>query len=98
MIIVIEILVLISFFLFLAIAEWLADKIVRASLIGHIVVGLIYGVPITNILSLPWQETFLALGYLGLILIIFEGMHSNGHLNTLSPLIPSLSVFFQCCR
>ncbi|AEO58308.1 hypothetical protein MYCTH_2060709 [Thermothelomyces thermophilus ATCC 42464] len=69
---VIEILTLISFFLFLAVAEWLADKVVRASLIGHIIVGLIYGVPIANILALPWKETFLALGYLGLILIIFE--------------------------
>jgi predicted MFS family arabinose efflux permease len=67
-------LTLISFFLFLAIAEWLADKVVRASLIGHIIVGLIYGVPIANILGLDWQATFLALGYIGLILIIFEGM------------------------
>jgi predicted MFS family arabinose efflux permease len=71
---VISILTLISFFLFLVIAEWLADKILRASLIGHIIVGLIYGVPIANILALDWQATFLALGYLGLILIIFEGM------------------------
>ncbi|KAH6631300.1 Cation/H+ exchanger [Chaetomium tenue] len=70
---IISILTLISFFLFLAIAEWLADKIVRASLIGHIIVGLIYGVPIANILGLDWQATFLALGYIGLILIIFEG-------------------------
>ncbi|KAK4152966.1 hypothetical protein C8A00DRAFT_15754 [Chaetomidium leptoderma] len=70
---IVSILTLISFFLFLAIAEWLADKVVRASLIGHIIVGLIYGVPIANILALDWQETFLALGYIGLILIIFEG-------------------------
>jgi NhaP-type Na+/H+ or K+/H+ antiporter len=70
---IISILTLISFFFFLAVAEWLADKIIRASLIGHIIVGLIYGVPISNILALDWQETFLALGYIGLILIIFEG-------------------------
>lgn len=72
--IVINILILISFFLFLAVAEWLADKLIRASLIGHIIVGLIYGVPIANILALEWQDTFLAMGYIGLILIIFEGM------------------------
>ncbi|KAK4031619.1 hypothetical protein C8A01DRAFT_21196 [Parachaetomium inaequale] len=70
---IISILTLISFFLFLSLAEWLADKILRASLIGHIIVGLIYGVPIANILARDWQATFLALGYLGLILIIFEG-------------------------
>ncbi|KAJ4285942.1 hypothetical protein N0V88_008203 [Collariella sp. IMI 366227] len=53
--------------------KWLADKIIRASLIGQIIVGLIYGLPIANILARDWQETFLALGYIGLILIIFEG-------------------------
>ncbi|KAK0621824.1 Cation/H+ exchanger [Bombardia bombarda] len=70
---IIPILTLISFFVFLSLAEWLADKIFRAGLIGQMVVGLIYGVPIGNILALEWQETFLALGYIGLILIIFEG-------------------------
>ena len=70
---VVDILTLISFFLFLAIAEWIADKTIRAGLIGQTVVGLIYGVPLGNILGPDWQETFLALGYIGLILIIFEG-------------------------
>ena len=54
-------------------SEWVADKVLRAGLIGQIIVGLIYGVPIGNILALEWQETFLALGYIGLIIIIFEG-------------------------
>ncbi|KAK3352894.1 Sodium/hydrogen exchanger family-domain-containing protein [Lasiosphaeria hispida] len=61
---IISILTLISFFFFLAISEWLAEKIFRAGLIGQIVVGLVYGVPIGNILAPVWQETFLALGYL----------------------------------
>jgi hypothetical protein len=51
----------------------LAEKIICASLIGNIIVGLIYGVPIANILAIDWQATFLVLGYIGLILIIFEG-------------------------
>ncbi|OIW27102.1 Sodium/hydrogen exchanger [Coniochaeta ligniaria NRRL 30616] len=70
---VVSILTLISFFILLAVSEWLSNKIFRAGLIGQIVVGLIYGVPIANILALEWQEAFLALGYVGLILIIFEG-------------------------
>lgn len=40
--------------------------------------------PIANILGLDWQATFLALGYIGLILIIFEGIfilcHSSSSL------------------
>lgn len=70
---VLIILRLISFFISLAGAEWLADKVLRASLIGPIVIGVIYGVPLANVLLRDWQETFLALGYLGLLLIIFEG-------------------------
>ncbi|KAK4677815.1 hypothetical protein QC764_302170 [Podospora pseudoanserina] len=70
---VIEILILISFFLFLALSDWLADKIFRAGLIGQIIVGLVYGVPLANILEINWRETFLALGYVGLLLITFEG-------------------------
>lgn len=55
-------------------AEWIAGKVIKAGLIGQIIVGLIYGVPIGNILSLDWQTTFVDLGYIGLILIVFEGM------------------------
>jgi Kef-type K+ transport system membrane component KefB len=57
----------------LVISERLSDKVFRAGLIGQIIVGLIYGVPIADILAMEWQETFMALGYIGLILIIFEG-------------------------
>ena len=70
---VISLLVLISFFTFLALGEWISDKIFRAGLIGQILVGLIYGMPISNIMPIGWQETFVSLGYIGLILIIFEG-------------------------
>ncbi|KAH7374124.1 sodium-hydrogen antiporter [Cadophora sp. MPI-SDFR-AT-0126] len=71
---IVPLLVLISFFFFLAVAEWISDKIFRASLIGQIVVGLIYGLPVGNIMPLDWQDTFVSLGYIGLVLIIFEGV------------------------
>jgi hypothetical protein len=54
-------------------AEWASAKIIRAGIIGHIAVGIIYGRPLADILETDWQKTFLALGYVGLILIIFEG-------------------------
>lgn len=44
-----------------------------AGLIGQILLGVLYGAPVGNILHAAWQETFLAVGYIGLILIIFEG-------------------------
>jgi hypothetical protein len=66
--------VIISFFLFLSLAEWLSARIIRAGIIGQIAVGIIYGKPLADILELEWQHTFIALGYVGLILIIFEGI------------------------
>lgn len=68
-----QILIIISFFFFLSLAKWVSAKTIQASIIGQIAMGIIYGVPLANILEKHWQETFLALGYVGLILIIFEG-------------------------
>ncbi|CAG7938355.1 unnamed protein product [Penicillium salamii] len=69
----VQILIIVSFFFFLSLAKWFSAKIIHAGIIGQIAVGIIYGVPLANILEHTWQETFLALGYVGLILIIFEG-------------------------
>ncbi|KAL1602444.1 hypothetical protein SLS60_005860 [Paraconiothyrium brasiliense] len=70
---VVDILILVSFFTFLWISEYASEKIIRAGIIGPIIVGIIFGQPLANILHHEWQETFLYLGYIGLILIIFEG-------------------------
>lgn len=64
---------MISFFTFLSLAETLSSIVIRAGIIGPIAVGIIYGKPLADILHETWQETFLAIGYVGLILIIFEG-------------------------
>jgi Kef-type K+ transport system membrane component KefB len=64
---------LVSFFTFLWISEYVSAKVIRAGIIGPIAVGIIYGKPLANILHQDWAETFLYLGYIGLILIIFEG-------------------------
>lgn len=69
----VSILVLISFFFFLSSVGWIFNKAIRAGLIGQILLGILYGAPVGNILVTEWQETFMALGYIGLILIIFEG-------------------------
>ncbi|KAJ4385521.1 hypothetical protein N0V93_009950 [Gnomoniopsis smithogilvyi] len=70
---IISILVLVSFLLCLSSLGWVFNKLIRAGLIGQILLGILYGAPVGNILNIEWQETFLALGYIGLILIIFEG-------------------------
>ncbi|SMY21069.1 unnamed protein product [Zymoseptoria tritici ST99CH_1A5] len=70
---IVSILILISFFTFLWVAGYISKRVIRAGIIGPIAVGIIYGEPLANILQHDWQETFLYLGYIGLILIIFEG-------------------------
>lgn len=70
---IISLLILISFFLFLPSLGWAFSRLVRAGLIGQILLGVLYGTPVGNILDIEWQETFMTLGYIGLILIIFEG-------------------------
>ncbi|KUI63743.1 High-affinity Na(+)/H(+) antiporter NhaS3 [Cytospora mali] len=70
---ILSLLVLISFFFFLSSLGWVFNKIIGAGLIGQILVGVLYGTPVGNILDTEWQDTFMVLGYIGLILIIFEG-------------------------
>ncbi|KAH4108083.1 hypothetical protein HBH69_057080 [Parastagonospora nodorum] len=70
---IVDILILVSFFTFLWISEYLSAKVIRAGIIGPIAVGIVYGQPLSDILHHDWQETFLYLGYIGLVLIIFEG-------------------------
>ncbi|KAJ5493703.1 Cation/H+ exchanger [Penicillium fimorum] len=69
----VDILIIISFFFFLSLAKWVSAKVIQAGIIGQIAVGIIYGVPLADILEHNWQKTFSVLGYIGLILIIFEG-------------------------
>ncbi|KAI2725965.1 hypothetical protein CBS147332_2852 [Penicillium roqueforti] len=69
----VDILIIVSFFFFLSLAKWVSATVIQAGIIGQIAVGIIYGVPLANILKYHWQETFVTLGYVGLILIIFEG-------------------------
>ncbi|KAI9933606.1 hypothetical protein ASPWEDRAFT_185747 [Aspergillus wentii DTO 134E9] len=69
----VDILIVVSFFFFLTFARWVSATVIQAGIIGQIAVGIIYGVPLANILEHNWQETFITLGYVGLILIIFEG-------------------------
>lgn len=89
---VVDILIILSFFFFLSLAEWFSAKIIRAGIIGQIAVGIIYGEPLANILKGPWQETFLAVGYIGLILIIFEGMSGLQPLNMNSMHVIFISI------
>lgn len=40
---------------------------------GELFIGLVYGAPLAKLFLDDWQSTFTAVGYLGLIIIVFEG-------------------------
>ncbi|KAG8916990.1 Hsp70 ATPase ssc1 [Tulasnella sp. 417] len=73
-----EILVASSYLYLLNVAGWLVEKTCHAGLVGNIVIGIIYGTPLSGILQPVWEATLWLLGYIGLILIVFEGgLHTD---------------------
>jgi hypothetical protein len=52
---------------------WRFHLLMVRTCIGELFVGLVYGAPLAAILLDEWQATFTAVGYLGLIVIVFEG-------------------------
>lgn len=62
-----------SYLYLLSVFEWAFQHVVSAGLLGQILLGIIYGSPLAGWLDVAWQETFVVLGYVGLLLIVFEG-------------------------
>jgi len=71
---IVTILILSSFLFLLNIVNYVLDRLVYCGLIGQILLGVAWGVPGADWLSREAQDTIMQLGYLGLILIVYEGM------------------------
>lgn len=70
---IVTILIQSSFLLLLNLLNWAIDKVLYCGLIGQILVGVAWGTPGGHILSIDAEHTVVQLGYLGLILLVFEG-------------------------
>lgn len=70
---VVTILILSSFLLLLNIVNHVLDKLIYCGLVGQIFLGVAWGTPGASWLSESAQETAMQLGYLGLMLIVYEG-------------------------
>jgi Kef-type K+ transport system membrane component KefB len=70
---VVTILILSSFMLVLNLIGYALDRIIYCGLVGQILVGIAWGLPGAHWLSTATQQVFVQLGYLGLILLVFEG-------------------------
>lgn len=70
---IITILILSSFLLLENAINFAFDRLLFCGLIGQIIIGVAWGTPGANILSQNVQNTIVQLGYLGLILLVYEG-------------------------
>ena len=66
------VLTLTSFVYLLNVARRVVDSLVGCGLVGQIAVGVVYG-PVAKILPADVEHAFVALGYVGLVLVVFEG-------------------------
>ncbi|CAR23980.1 cation:proton antiporter [Lachancea thermotolerans CBS 6340] len=70
---IIVILILASFLIILNIVGRALDSLLYCGLLGQIFIGVAWGLPGGKWLSLPFQQSVVQLGYLGLILLVYEG-------------------------
>ena len=71
-------LILCSFLVALFVFAWPLDRTISCGLLAQILVGTIWGTPLTSWLQLDMQNTIRQVGYLGLILVVYEGKIKAG--------------------
>jgi len=66
-----------SFLILLNVLNWALDSLLYCGLIGQILVGIAWGTPGAGLLTRDAEDIVVQLGYLGLILMVFEGHPRN---------------------
>jgi hypothetical protein len=70
---IVTILIYTSFLLLLNVINAALDKILYCGLLGQVLIGIAWGTPGSKWLTVSVEETIVQLGYLGLILLVYEG-------------------------
>ncbi|KAI8918201.1 Na+/H+ antiporter [Powellomyces hirtus] len=68
-----DLLVILSFVFLLNSVNHIVDTKLYCGLVGQIFIGIVWGTPLANWLSRSFQEAAVQLGYIGLILLVYEG-------------------------
>lgn len=76
---IVTILIISSFLLLLNAVNYVLDRIVYCGLVGQLFIGIGWGMPGANWLSAELQDSIVQLGYIGLILIVYEGKNETSH-------------------
>lgn len=72
-----DLLIIASFIYLLNVVRIAADLALHAGIVAELFLGMVYGSPLAGILPWSWETTFIVMGYLGLVLIVFEGEFAN---------------------
>ncbi|KAK5111972.1 hypothetical protein LTR62_004506 [Meristemomyces frigidus] len=70
---IVTILIISSFLLLLNAVNYILNRLVYCGLVGQLFIGVGWGTPGADWLSAELQQSIVQLGYLGLILIVYEG-------------------------
>jgi len=73
---IVTILIQSSFLFVLNIVNTLFDKLIFCGLLGQVFIGVAWGTPGGQLLSQDVEGVVVQLGYLGLILLVYEGANS----------------------
>jgi len=71
---IVTILIQTSLLLILNVVNTVFDKLIFCGLLGQVFVGVAYGTPGAKWLDVDFEDVVVQLGYLGLILLVYEGM------------------------
>ena len=98
---ILTILIWSSFFVVLNVINVLLDKAIYCGLVGQIFIGVTWGKPGGNLLEDEAEKIVVLLGYLGLILLVYEGdlpqlLNTRNIGTKLTSLRWSFHIFFGC--
>ncbi|KAF1971773.1 Sodium/hydrogen exchanger [Bimuria novae-zelandiae CBS 107.79] len=91
---IVTILVQSSFLLLLNAVNAVLDRLVYCGLLGQVLIGITWGTPGAKWLSSEVEEVIVQLGYLGLILLVYEGGLSTSFRSLKANLALSFAVAF----
>jgi hypothetical protein len=86
-----SLLILSSWLYLLNVFGYLAQQLLSAGLLGQILIGVIYGTPLAGWLDESSEEAFVVLGYVGLLVVVFEGELDHSVTSRLPPRLLSCS-------
>jgi len=70
---IVTILIQTAFLLLLNVVNSVLDRLVYCGLLGQVLIGIAWGTPGAKWLSIESEQVIVQLGYLGLILLVYEG-------------------------